>query len=117
MSYNNINVPIIHKFTYEEIKRCMQFNARFTDMYVRYNSVMRGTIFETLYSYLAEFEYSLNSGVLDDPKSHEYGKAKKSIENVRDAMKDVITSHHKLADTYLNDLLMECYVILSAKKL
>lgn len=115
--YTNINVPIHHKFTYEEISRCMQFSSRYTDMYLKHNMVFRGTIFDVLYTYLAEFEYSLNSGVLDDPKSSEYKKAKIVIENVTATIKELIRSHHVLSDRYLNDLMLESYVILSSKKL
>ena len=104
-------------FTYQEVKRIMQFSTLFTDLYARYERMWRGTVFETLYNKLGNIDYTLNSGVLDDDTVFEYKTAIGTLNDLKTAIEDILKSEEKLADAYIYDLMIEAYTILTTKSL
>lgn len=103
---------MFNKLTYENIKRCMIFRDSFTNYYNAHQFNLAGLVYEKLYNIMQDFEYCLNSGILDDPSGPEYGKCLQTIKKVMRLIEKTINSEYRLSDKHVLDLMLETYDIL-----
>lgn len=86
--------------SYYEVKRCLEFRNTFSDLYVKHNRQLVGTPYQLVYEKLADFEYALTSGALDDETSPEYFKCVEKVRDMKRAIDEVLKSSYTLSSKF-----------------
>lgn len=102
------------KLSYYEVKRCLAFRSDFSDMYVAHNKQLQGTPYQVVYENLANFEYAITSGALDDEAGPEYNSTVDKIKEMREAIDEVLKSSYTLSSKYktVYNMMLETHQIL-----
>ena len=103
------------KLSYADVQACTRFQDDFSKMYTSKAFAFNGTPYVHIYELLGDFEYSIQSGVLDDSSSPEYEKCINTLKKMVYSIGRAINSNIKIADSGVWSEMLAVYDILTIK--
>ena len=101
--------------SYTDVQACTRFRDDFSKMYTSNAFAFNGTPYVQIYELLGDFEYSIQSGVLDDSSSPEYEKCINTLRKMAYSIGKAINSNIKIVDTGVWSKMLAVYDIMILK--